>query len=163
MLVDYFIKIVTFQGIESMWFIPVFFFSELLFLYSNKKFVQSVILILSLILMYFSPYISDYWLIRLIIKIGVGYIFIFIGYSISKFDLINKLVSMVAVVLGIVCFCLAQYNGFVGLGSVDFENIFLYLFNASITSLCLLVIIGNYMDKFNISLLSLYGENSIVL
>ncbi len=163
LLVDYFIKIVTFQGIESMWFIPVFFFSELLFLYSNKKFVQSIILILSLILMYFSPYISDYWLICLIIKIGVGYIFIFIGYSISKFDLINKLVSMVAVVLGIVCFCLAQYNGFVGLGSVDFENIFLYLFNASITSLCLLVIIGNYIDKFNISLLSLYGENSIVL
>lgn len=169
-IVDDLIKTITGQGIDSLWFIPCFFFAELLLLLAvHSRLTKSVaagITILSVILItVFSGNMPAFWLFRVLIKIAVGFSFAYIGYWIDKIDLIHKIPVWCGIILLAAGAVVSHFNGFVGIGALDFQNGVLFFIDAVITSVAVLVIFCFAEKKLHFELkpLSYYGKNSIVL
>ena len=83
------ISTITLQGIDSLWFIPCFFIAELMLnitiinkvsKYFGIAIAGGTILFISI----FSNMIPEYWLLKLALKVLVGYVFVLIGYLMGK-------------------------------------------------------------------------------
>ena len=85
----YLFKIVTFQGIDSLWFIPCYFASELLLVIGNlskntKRFLFVICVCMAVYLAVATNYPS-FWLLRLMIKIIVCFSFMFVGFLLGSY------------------------------------------------------------------------------
>lgn len=169
-MIDYMFKIITLQGIDSLWFIPCFFFAELvlaIILISRKTKIigglGAIILVAYLVL--FSQRMPQFFLSRLLIKIMVGFVFSYIGYWIEKKKLIQKISFYGATSTLAVGIIFSQVNGPVGIGSLEFQNGILFFFDAVISSMAILSLFyyseSNGFKEFRI--LNFFGKDTIIL
>lgn len=169
-IVGYMFKIITLQGIDSLWFIPCFFFAELtlvIVLVSRRTKIAGEIGTLALVgyLIFFSQKIPHFWLLRFLIKVMVGFVFSYIGYWIGKKKLVQKLPFYGAIFILVVGIIFSQINGLVGIGSLEFQNSIMFLFDAVISSLAMLALFycseSSGFKEFKI--LTFFGRDTIVL
>ena len=85
----YLVRLLTFQGVESLWFLPVYFFAETLFVFIFKKFnsISRIIIfsffVVSVCIFYNMFYIFEgSFILRFIIRILIAFIFVYIGFFI---------------------------------------------------------------------------------
>ena len=84
------------------------------------------------------------------------------GYLIYKYKYRIKDSSIFIILMIITSIIFSKYNGFVGLGSFELNNIFLYFLFGIIGSTGVLFLIKKFDNK-EIKILKLYGINSIVI
>ena len=172
----YFIRILTFQGMESMWFIPVIFFAELLLVVSlmnkcTRYLISALAFIASnLYCIFIGDNLFDQqlyiMLIRVCVKILIAYVFVYLGYMIYKTEALECIPAWACIPMLIAGIVLSQFNGSIGIGAVIIGNPILFWVNAIITSLAVIVFfrflentrIGNHLGLFEY-----YGKYTIVV
>lgn len=163
-------KLLTFQGIDSLWFLPVYAFADIIMkaverFEKEEKYIRLAIAILSIIILstFHVENISRYE--DLFCKTLLGICFIEIGFLISQFSL-NKInsviISSVLLALG---FILAFFNGPVEMAAFNIGNPMIYFISATATSVAVLNIFRKLEDKQwrLIEIIETFGKNSIVL
>lgn len=163
---SYLFKIVTLQGIDSLWFIPCYFVAEIIMKFtlcvSKLIYIGSVVLI-SICLLFFLDYDMPFvWWWRLLMKFCICYTFVYVGYYISRYKIVEHMKKQYAIIIFIVASCLALYNGFSAIGSLSLNNPMLYYFNA----ICLTISVFFFFKICKAKILSIFsfwGKNSIVL
>ena len=159
----------SFQGIESMWFLPVYFFGELIFVYwfydlNDKNKIMSFIISIAFVVCASFYGFPSFWLFRSLFRILIGFVFICFGYFIGKYRIIQN-VSIKSGILGIIIFSfLAIFNGFVGIGSLELQNVFLFFINGmALSFLIIWVCLQLEKNCFNLNVLNEFGKNTIVI
>ncbi len=164
-------RIVFLQGIDSLWFIPVFFIAEALMLTLMLKkwgkIVSAAISIFAILLFsVFPDRIPENDIARMFIKCLVGFVFIVLGAAIDKSCLIKKTpiwVSLIALVTGAV---LSHINGFAAMGSLEVgRSGLLFFLNAVLSGFALIRICEWIGDKaqFKWKWASYIGQNTMVI
>ncbi len=170
-IVSQLLDLCTFYGIESLWFIPIFFFSEFIFnfIYIRlPKWIRVSILVitviaLSILLHFFEP--TEVKVLRFLIKIVISLSFMYIGYIIGRCDLVQKCNILVAIVMLISASIATYFNGPVGISAIQLGNVCLFYLNAVLISFALLVIfkkISEHWFKY-FKWLEFFGKNTIVI
>lgn len=130
----YLLKIVTLQGIDSLWFIPCYFVAEammkLSLCVSKIVYTGFIVLIGVCLLFLLRDDMSFVWWIRLFIKFCICYTFVYIGYCISKYKIVESMKIKYAIMIFIIASYLTLYNGFSAIGSLSLNNPILYYYNA---------------------------------
>lgn len=166
MIYSYLFKIVTFQGIDSLWFIPCYFVAETIMKFtlciSKLVYIGGVVLI-GICLLFFLDYDMPFvWWGRLLMKFCICYTFVYVGYYISRYKIVEHMKKQYTVIIFIVASCLALYNGFSAIGSLSLNNPSLYYFNAICLTISVFFFFNMCQAKF-LSIFSFWGKNSIVL
>ena len=106
----------------------------------------------------------ELWILRLLLKILVGFSFAYMGYWFGIYQVVNKLPAWAAVLGLFAGAILALKNGPIGIGALEFQNGMLFYFNALVTSLAVLTLFRKVeADRYQPKLLDLLGKNTIVL
>lgn len=161
---EYIIRIVTFQGMESLWFIPCLFLAELIFTYmllNLKKSYIAVLIGISLISAVLGSGISNK-IIRVLLRSCVATLFILCGYLLNRYNFKIKYSWAVIILMILTNIIFSKYNGFVGLGSFELNNIFLYFIFSIVGSYGILLFFLR-IDKIENNVLKFYGINAIIV
>ena len=124
-------SVVTLKGIDSLWFLPVYFLSEMLFVFVflkfNKIFRCCISFAIIIGLFFAETVIPDIGILKLILKVLVSLVFVYSGYIIFKYilDKINTVFSLLLLLIGSI---LQYFNGFVAIGSLELNNVFFVLY-----------------------------------
>lgn len=169
-VVEQFYKLVTFQGIDSMWFIPCYFIAEFAFAFFwlNSEDKYKLIIIASgiaLVVFINALVMPQTWFSRIILKAFIGLIFICIGYIIEQHNLINICKGIPGVILFLLASLSSLKNGFIGIGALELKHVGLFYMNATIISICLLSIFQSIVQMENTEkkILKEFGQKSIVV
>ena len=169
-IIDGCVSLISMQGVVSMWFLPVFFFSELLFVFfvaKLSKIMQGLLVVVFVIILIFLQHngIPDYWFSRFILKLGIALSFVVSGNFIGMF--IKKRFNIVLLIIGVlICSVLALYNGFVGIGALRLGNVFLFFIVGMAMSYFIIKLfdaLGRSNNSKILKLLGILGANSIVV
>ena len=139
---------ITFQGIDSLWFLPVFFLSEFLFLFTLKFNPQKYLLVFDLIilitLVLWSNVAPFRWPFALINKALMGYLFFSSGYLVSNFykEVFKRSYTFLFLPLCILGLLGSYYNGFSSFANLNSPLLF-YL-NGLLLSIVLLAVCNYY-------------------
>lgn len=171
-VMEYIYRLITLRGIDSMWFIPIFFVAEFLFsfiilkckIYLNIVYIASVIILLYYLLnnndatSFGHNIVFILTVLTSIIFMCVGNIYTYIGDKLVKR---SKILLVILFLLGTI---LSQYNGFVRI-NLEFANLWLY-FTSSIllcvTLLGIFEILSMYKNRI-FEIFCLFGRNSIMI
>lgn len=162
-------SVVTLKGIDSLWFLPVYFLAEMIFVFVFLKFNKIVRCCISfgiiIGLFFTASIIPDIGLLKLIVKVLVSLVFVYFGYIIFKYNIIKKINTFFSLLLLLIGSILQYFNGFVAIGSLEFGNIFLFNLNALLLSLAIISLFKNIENKTKneLKLLSYFGKNTIVV
>jgi fucose 4-O-acetylase-like acetyltransferase len=173
-IAEKFVSLLSMNGIVSMWFLPVFFFSELLYVFfiaKTSKIIQ-YLFILSIILLLLHIQSNGQIItnrpLQLIIKVFSSIEFILIGHVI--WILIQKLSSpppnILLTIILLIASLIALYNGFVSIGSLTFGNVVIFYLAASALSYTIITLfykLDKHTDLKILNFLKLCGSNSIVI
>lgn len=162
------LKLISFQGIDSLWFIPCYFFAEVMFLTLYVKLPKVLRLSLLTIIIAIIGILnivgfSTVGVFRMILKILVGVVFVYIGYLINQYKITNKVTMNSAIVMLILGAILSNLNGFAAIGSLEFQNVILFFASATLTSIAILAIFANMKLKYVSKSLFLFGSNTIIV
>ena len=162
---------ITLFGIGALWFLPVLFIVELIFLFNkniiNKNinkilFYLSIITIISVFILIskgnYNTIIGKFTVV--FVRVVVAIFFSNIGYYSYRF--INKinLKAYQIITLTLVSIGFSSLNGHVDLWGIQFNNIFLYVFNSITGSLTIIFM----MKKVNRSkVLDFLGQNTLII
>lgn len=162
-------KLFTFQGIESLWFLPIYVFSDIFFsilVNRKKQYIILATIFSYLAIIFLGEYLATIWYFQIVYKILLGFCFIGIGFIISRSQCVEKLNNVVACIGIIIGWFFAQINGSVEMAANNIGNPVLYFFNATITSIAIMTVLkklGKWENSSILRLLEIYGKNSIVL
>lgn len=168
-IMKYAYKIITLQGVDSLWFIPCFFFAEILVMkiITAPRLMCAVFFVVLIIsgIVFCNMKLSTNWLMDLLIKILVCSIFYYFGYWIENKKIIENIPLFISVLMIIIEYFLAQKNGSVGIGGLEFNNFILFFVNAFISSVAILSIFYRYerSERIEMKILNYFGRNSIVI
>ena len=135
------IRLISLQGIDSLWFLPVYFCSEVLFLwvisFKDKRYQLSLIVAVPLLLMFFVKYDAFPWPYGLFESSLIGLVFFYIGYSSSRYRLedLNPIIVVLFCFLGLIG---SYYNGFASFAELNSPILFCLI--GSILSIVLLTV-----------------------
>ena len=134
------IRIVTLQGIDSMWFLPVYFFSEILFLaiigLRHREFALFYFVATLLFLHLIVKYEGSPWPFALIEKSLLGSLYFIGGYVIAKYEIWQyKILLLLLFVLGLIG---SFINGFASFAELHIPS--LYLFNGIVLSFAVIAL-----------------------
>lgn len=167
---EQFFKPITFQGIDSMWFILCYFIAEFAFIFfllnmADKYKKITIIGGVILVVIFNAVGMSQSWLLRIILKVFIGLIFICIGYEIEQYNLIGICKSIPRIVLFLIASLSSVGNGFIGIGALELKNVGLFYINAVILSICFLSIFQSIaqMENTEKKKLKEFGQKSIVV
>lgn len=161
-------NVIFLYGIESMWFLPVYFFSEFLFLLITKELslIKNTFLVISIIFTFIisgENFISGEFI--QIKRCLVAYIFIYIGYICGRYEIFFKFKSYPLLLLVLITlFSVSSIRlGFSTMGFLN--NPFLYFINGSILCISILSILNRILVKTNLitKTLKYYGTNTIII
>lgn len=167
----YLFRIVTLQGIDSMWFIPVFFFAELLMLlllcmkrgrYAALGLSAAVILGTILI----SDRMPESPALRLAVKTMISFVFVTWGYEMERSRILDRIPLTISILMIIAGAALARFNGFAAIGSLETgKSALLFYFDAAVTSTAILALFrrAEHSDRFRAGWLAWIGRNTIVI
>lgn len=163
------IRTFAFQGIDSLWFIPCYFWSELIstIILSLRREAVLPILYLALLpgIIIMSIDHSDvnsflYYAMKVLVSLS----FFITGILIAKYGVIQRINLWVAIVLLLVSSIITMWSGFSAIGSLQFPHQSLYYFTAALMSLSIMALFGKAKDESStLSLLKLFGQYSIVV
>lgn len=162
-------KLFTFQGIDSLWFLPIYVFSDIIFsvlVNRKKQYIILTTIFSYLAIIFCGEYLVTTWYLQIVYKVLLGFCFIGIGFIISRSQCIEKLNNFVVYIGIIIGWFLAQINGSVEMAANNIGNPILYFFNATITSIAIMTILkklSKWKDNSILRLLERYGKNSIVV
>lgn len=158
-------KIISLQGIDSMWFIPVFFLSESLFLIiiglKNKRLLYSFFVIVLLALTFLVRFEGSPWPFALLEKTLMGCLFFIGGYLISKLLILDK--TVIVILLLLLGLSGTYVNGFASFAELHYP--ILYLFDGLALSVVLLAIskhlipIKSLLNRF----ILFYGRETLLV
>jgi len=150
-------------GIGPMWFLPALFIAELLFYIIRKTIKKEYLRIIIIVILLCIPLLLNknsnsmlFVLSRSFISLG----FIEIGYYTYKFISKIDLPYYLIFILVIATIFLSHYNGLVDLYYLQFNVFLLYIFNAVLGSITMILILKKCR---NIKLLSFWGINSLII
>lgn len=165
-------KVFTFQGIDSLWFLPAYVFADIVVMciedISNvhiKKYLRIIVTAVAFIIACFlQPYMTV-WYFDILYKVILGICFIEIGILISKYRIIEKLPlwgTVLFLLVGIIC---SQVNGEVEMSATKIGNPAIYFPCAIITSIAIMRLFKIIEDKKwpLLKYMEEYGKNTIVL
>ena len=171
---EHLLSLLTFRGIGSLWFIPIYFFAEFLLLSTllfikrktSKTFIAaaSVVLLMSYFYLQENPQ-SQF--LCLLLKTYVAYTFSLIGYLFhSTRHLYNRIlaaplyITIMLLTPFVIC---SLFNGTVGIGALSFNNPFIFYINAIGISILFFSLMNTCTKPHINHCLSFFGQNSIVI
>ena len=157
------LRVITFQGIDALWFIPVYCFSEIIMKIIYKYKWRDIIISFVFLIICISTK-STIHIGSTIYKIMLGICFVEIGILIEQYLIIEKL-GRIKYILLIIAAMLAQVNGSVEMIEGRIGNPVVYFLCATMTSVSVLALFKNAESNNSKLLLVLekYGKNTIVL
>ena len=165
-------KLFTFQGIDSLWFLPIYVFSDIAAtgiesisnLYVKRSFKYIFMALTFILACFFQSYMTT-WYFDVIFKVMLGVCFIEVGILISKFKIIEKIPLWCIFFLLVIGYILAQVNGEVEMGVAKIGNVAIYFSCAIITSIAITSLFNKFESRkwTVLKYLEEYGKNSIVL
>lgn len=164
----YLFALLTWQGIDSLWFIPCYLIAEVMFIfiYLRLKNGTRKVTFVILIILVFTGSITgmpELGVLRLAMKCIIAFIFIACGYYVAKY------IQSVSILMGYCCLSIgsifSEVNGFVGIGALRLNNPFLFFLNGFLISVAIINIFNNFKNKHKswITWLAFWGRNSIVI
>lgn len=127
------ISVITMHGIASMWFLPIYFFSEILYTFLMVKLpriIQILFIVIVIILVtslqHNNEIISTDKVMQLLLKISVALSFVILGGMWSKYFIRAKIPIYFILISLLISSIIALYNGFIGIGALLFNNIILF-------------------------------------
>ena len=162
----------TLQGIDSLWFLPVYVLAEAFVIISSKikperyKFInRCFILILLFSIIYNFQNFFTTWYLKVLFKILLGICFVLIGTIISKIRVVENESIVISILFLIIGCILAELNGPVEMVVSNIGNIWLYFSSATFTSIAILSFFKRIESKKNIfiNFFEVYGRSTIVL
>lgn len=159
------IDLVSFKGIASLWFLPVYFFSEL-FLISLlglfKGFYRYMVVAFLIVLLSLVKQGSLSWPFDLMYRIAAGSVFVFVGYFFASHGIEEKINGRIAMLL-ILFFSICTYFNR-GASMMDMKIVPLYFINAIGINLGFISLVNSLGDKYGSNkLLTFYGKNSLIV
>ena len=157
------------QGIDSLWFLSVYFFSEFLLLIflcirNGRKIAIGVSIAIVIILSVLSHSMPSQQLLRLLVKSLIGFTFVCLGYELSRLKLFDRISVLLSLVLLICGATLSKVNGFAAIGSLEIGNGFLFFLSAAFTGSAILALLKKVESAgAHLPGLSLFGQNTIVI
>lgn len=166
------VSIITLQGVASMWFLPVYFFSEMLYVFFTAKlsyiiqFLFVIIIIILVISLQYNNGIFTNKAMQLFLKISVAQSFTILGGRMKQI-LHQQKSSVFLLTILLIASILALYNGFIGIGALLFNNVILFFTAGTIISYVIIMLFKaidkNIKHKRYFNMLSVFGANSIVV
>ena len=157
------LETIKFCGIGALWFLPVLFIAETIFMFckfNNKKIIYSVLIFIGISGIALSIWVLTRSFIALmLIRSMISLIFIIIGYSLCNVIKNLNLKWYQIAIITILNIALAVINGYVDLWGIQFNNIILYFINSILGSLNIISI----SKKINSKLLSFWGRNTLII
>lgn len=156
------IPTVTFAGVGAVWFLPVLFIAEILFIMLNRYVNNKYLRIFTIIVLTIVPFVvsgKDISVVTLVFaRSFIGLCFIFIGYYMFKF-INNVNVHWIVVLLMLsLTIPLSKINGDPSIWNLTFNNIFLYFLSAILGSLTIILLFKKLPYNKHLSYL---GVNSL--
>lgn len=153
------------RGIDSLWFIPVFFFAEIIFLLNINRKHETAIFFLLIIFLIVVKQKDISRPFDLVYKIIEGSYFVFVGYLFAKNRIEQKLTATNGLLLLVSCAICTLFNWNASMNSV--QSAPLYLSIASLTSLAIITIVSKIELFLNINryckIIIYYGRNSLIV
>lgn len=165
-------RLFTFQGIDSLWFLPTYVFADIVMICvgSNtkifvKKYCKLAVAVLSIIIVCLLQSYMTIWYFNILYKVLLGICFIEIGEIISKFRIVEKLPLWGSFVFLVVGYIFAQKNGDVEMSASRIGNAVVYFLCAVLTSIAIISLLKKIENcKWKLlNYLEEYGKNTIVL
>ncbi len=158
-----FLETIKFCGIGALWFLPVLFIAESIFMFCKiniKNFIYSILILGGISFVALAIWMLTKSFIALIlIRSMIALIFIIIGYSLCNIiKNLNLKWYQIAIIM-LLNIVLAMINGYVDLWGIQFNNIILYFINSVLGSLNIISI----SKKINSKLLSFWGRNTLII
>lgn len=165
-------RLFTFQGIDSLWFLPIYVFADIVMIClgrSTKIFVKGycrlAVAAISFIIVCLLQSYMTIWYFDIFYKVLLGICFIEVGLIISRFQIVEKLPLWISIVFLVVGYVFAQMNGEVEMSASNIGNAAIYFPCAIVTSIAVMSLmkkIENHKWKI-LKYLEEYGKNTIVL
>lgn len=162
---EYLIKIVTLKGVESLWFIPCLFITEIVFYLLINKCKDKVVYIISVVIYFVSAnlgYNREYLFFSVLFKSGVAILFFAFGHMIYRYIKEERFSNFFIILINIINLMLFKLNGFVGLGAFILNNVFLYAILGIMGSMGIILFVQK-MENKSFKLLNFLGSNTIVI
>ena len=150
-------------GIGALWFLPVLFIAETIFMFcklNSKKFIYPVLIFIGvsgIALLIWA--LTRSFIALILIRSMISLIFIIIGYSLCNVIKNLNLKWYQIAIITILNIALAVINGYVDLWGIQFNNIIFYFINSILGSLNIISI----SKKINSKLLSFWGRNTLII
>ncbi|MBR6979896.1 MAG: acyltransferase family protein [Prevotella sp.] len=163
--ISMFINLITMKGIASMWFLPIYFFSEflsisLLSLFKGKPMCYLMAFFVGVLWLVDQSTLS--WPLDLLYKIAEGTVFIYIGTIFANNELESKASVKIAVILLAISSFLTIFNQKASMNNMGIVP--LYFINATIISFSIITIIRQLGERQgHYQLVSFYGKNSLII
>lgn len=157
------IKILSFQGIDSLWFIPIYAFTEILIKFIFARISNYAIIIINAILIILLSLFSstDIIFVKILLKIAYGVCYASIGYI--TYDIhINRTTALLLLFLTSLCIL---HNGFSAIGNLAFgRSIIIAIISGATLCFSLLNLFDNNIHNNHIlTLVSSIGRYSIII
>lgn len=160
-----FLDLISMKGIESLWFLPIYFFSEIFLIFilgkTHGKYRYMAILLIIVILSFINQPALSYPF-SILYKIASGSVFVFAGYIFAS----NKIDELLPIKLLIPLLFIASLSTFLNNGA-SMNNLKiapLYFINAIVISLCFISLVRILGNKYGHNkFLTFYGKNSIII
>lgn len=163
------IRTFTFQGIDSLWFIPCYFWSELIstiILSLRREAVLPIlylVLLLGIIIMTIDHTDVNGFLYY-VMKVLVSLSFFITGILVVKHGLLQRINLWFAIFLLVASSVITMWSGFSAIGSLEFPRQSLYFFTAVLMSLSIMALFSTAKEgSSTLSVLKLFGQYSIVV
>jgi len=156
-------RLVSLQGINSLWFLPVYFMVELLFVLIPKNRNAGILVLFLFIVLVVIEQTKLTYPLSLLYKVSEGFIFVFIGFALSKLHIENRIPYYYSIPLLILFFIGSMLNGDASMNKMN--NVWLYFLNATGTSVGIITLINSLQHKccFKSKFITFLGINSIIV
>ena len=153
------------KGIASLWFLPIYFFSEIFLVFLLgvfKGIYRYLIMTMIVIILSIMDQTTLTWPFSILYKVAAGSVFVFIGFLFATNKVEDRLSLPFAIVLFIVFSFLTVFNR--GASMNDMKIVPLYFLNAVFINLSFISIVKVLCNKFGDNrLLTFYGKNSLIV
>ena len=163
-------KVVSLQGIDSLWFLPVYFIAEFIMLAflcigNGRKLAVGASVAIIIVLSFFADSMPSQQLLRLLIKSLIGFTFVCLGYELSRLKLFDRIAVPLSITMLVCGAVLSHVNGFAAIGSLELGNGPLFFGDAALTSTAILALLKKAEDNKTDKLkwLSYFGQNTMVI
>ena len=163
-------SLLTLQGIDSLWFLPIYLFTYIVMAAvnnfgKNKDRLSFLLFIIAVLVVIFASSLMITWYSKLLYKFLIAFTFCEIGVLIKKYKLIDKIKLPSALILFVIGSFCSIYNGDVEMSVNHLGNPFIYYFTATSLTTSIIYFMHVIENKsFEIiDFLMIFGRSSIVL